>query len=247
MQSVMTMAEVLSKIKKIRNELDEIKMDYISQETSRSRLLLSLYNPMSNITSSGIDVDKRKKEIQSIDDKVRNTMRNLLMLLTVKEQVNATHKIKIPSLFNEEEMELTVAQALVYKNQYIKEYYIEYLNKLEDDYYKVRYALNEHQKKVMSNDKIETYVLAKLNSLNLTNNTDLMKSNYDTFATEYRNANTLDILDPLDVQNNILSNQERVDKFYETLDLVLMEFNVITKIWIDFDCTGSDFWGYYNN
>ena len=128
----------------------------------------------------------------------------------------------------------------------IKEYYMKFAERIKDDIDFVNSTLKKYNESTLSDDKINTYVLTKLNTLKINVDFDKLNSllsipQYKDFAKEYEDANKLEILDPLNLLKESNKLIDNIYDFYNTIDLKLLEFNSSTKIWID-ESTGS--WHY---
>ena len=241
MRREFTMLEVVRLIKSTQDELDEIYKKYINPAPD-ARSMVSLYNPNNGYTINGAKASAVNEEIRDIHNRISITLEKLKMISSIKEQVNASRTITI---YDEDgsPVEYTVAQALMLSSPKVKKYHLDYLNKLEQDYNNAVRAQSSITRKSMSDEKISTYVIAKMNSLHITNDPD--KATYGAFAQEYRNANVMTILDPLNIGGAIAKRKEDAKEYYDRLSLAITIFNATTKVWIDFDeKPGSCIWGF---
>lgn len=96
----------------------------------------------------------------------------------------------------------------------------------------------------MSDEKVTAYVNAKMNSLHITSDPD--KATYGAFAREYRDANQMDLLDPLEIFSTITEKKQKALAFYDSIGLAISIFNATTKIWIEMpnDFNPKASWGY---
>lgn len=243
MKTIITVSELLSMIKKYKKEYEDLYETHIKKENNTNKLLISLYYPSTGITVNGKRTEDKANELKAIDNKILSVLANLQKLLIIKEDINCSRYISIRFPWNEYYDKITVSQALTIKSSKVRDYYIGYLKKLKQDYEIANTTLARHMADVMSTDKIDTYVLAKMNSLNINTTEESVKANYSSFANEYRSANNLEILDPLQISINIDNRLEEAEDFYRRLDVELFNFNATTKIWIDLDLK-EDFWGF---
>ena len=240
MRKEFTMLEVVRLIKSTQDELDEIYKKYINPATD-ARSMVSLYNPNSGFTINGAKASEVNEEIRNIDLHINVTLEKLRIISSIKEQVNSSKTITIYDI-DGNPVTYTVAQALMLSSPKVKKYHLDYLNKLEQDYNNALRAQASVTRKTMSDDKISTYVIAKMNSLHITNDPD--KSTYGAFAQEYRNANVMSILDPLNIGATITKKKEEIKEYYDRIALAITIFNATTKVWIDFDVNpGGCTWG----
>ena len=241
MRREFTMLEVVRMIKSTQDELDELYKKFINPATD-ARSMVSLFNPNSGYTINGAKASAVNEEIRDIDMRINVTLEKLKIVSSIKEQVNSSRTIKIYDT-DGNPVEYTVSQALMLSSPKIKKYHLDYLNKLEQDYNNAVRAQSSITRKSMSDEKISTYVIAKMNSLHITNDPD--KATYGAFAQEYRNANVMNILDPLNIGGAIAKRKEDAKEYYDILSLAITIFNATTKVWIDFDeKPGSCIWGF---
>ena len=247
MKTILSISELLAKLKIYKKEIESKYNEYLnpeSEEAKHSKLLMTLYYDDRNVTIRGIPTEDYRKDIQSMYDSINSAVSNYTKLMMVKNAVNSTCKLTIPSLDTGKEVEMTIDQILTLKSPSIKNYYFGIINKLKSDKELVYSALHNHEETAMSTENINRYVNAKLNSLNMSNDYDSMSANYAKFAQEYKDANKISIFDPLNLLDKMENYESRIIDFYNTIDYKLLEFNSITKVWIDFDLE-EDFWGFY--
>lgn len=241
MRREFTMLEVVRMIKTTQDELDELYKKFINPATD-ARSMVSLFNPNSGYTINGAKLSVVSEEIRDIDMRINVTLEKLKIVSSIKEQVNSSKTIKIYDT-DGNPMEYTVSQALMLSSPKVKKYHLDYLNKLEQDYNNAVRAQSSITRKAMSDEKVSMYVNAKMNSLHIIDDPD--KSTYGIFAKEYRDANLMSILDPLNIGGAIAKRKEDAKEYYDRLSLAITIFNATTKVWIDFEddpckCT----WGF---
>lgn len=245
MRVTMTMLELLALIKKTRKEADEIYKEYIDP-AENSRSLVSLYNINSGKTVNGNSKVTVEQDIQLINAKVEEVIEKLQKLLVIKEQVNASTVVDIVNMDGKVKSTMSIAQVLMMKSDPVRNFKIGYLKKQRDDYAHALSSLSLYQETVMSHDKIDRYVIAKMNSLNIDARSSSDET-YSKFAKEYRDANQMQILDPLSIRITIDDKLKKAQDFYDKLDLILLDFNVKTKIWIDLEADYGNLWGFVNS
>lgn len=238
MRKEYTMLEVIRTLKSTQDELDNLYKKFIDPE-SNSRSLISLYNKNSGLTINGADARDVSQEINDIHTQIMKAINKLKAFSVVKEEVNSTKTTTLS-----DNTSYTISYLLMLSSPKVKKYHLDYLNKLEKDFNDARKAQAHITRSVMSDDKVTAYVNAKMNSLHITNDPD--KATYGAFAREYRDANQMDILDPLDIVNTITEKQESAKALYDSINLAISIFNATTKIWIDFedDMFTKFTWGY---
>ena len=233
------MIELLNAIKDTQAKMEGLYKKYISPD-SKSRSMVSIYNENSNMTVNGARAVDVCKEIEQINDDIVSTTEKLRSLTAIKEQINSTCRTKIIDL-DGNTVEYTISQLLMISSPKIKKYHLDYLNKLEKDYQDALLARSVLSKSIMTEEKISMYVTAKMNSLRITDDPD--KVTYGALAKEYREANRLDLLDPLDIQHDIEKRKKNADDYYSRIRIALSTFNATTKVWIYCDESGQYTWG----
>lgn len=249
MEENITITELLNRIKRQRKIVLETDHKYLDKEESKkAKSLISLYNPSRNTTINGSSINETSEDIRIQYNNIVFNINKLRNLLIIKEQVNSSFKLVVPDIilgdFNSKP--LTISQILILKSPMIKEYYIKFAERIKDDIDFVNSTLKKYNESTLSDDKINTYVLTKLNTLKINVDFDKLNSllsipQYKDFAKEYEDANKLEILDPLNLLKESNKLIDNIYDFYNTIDLKLLEFNSSTKIWID-ESTGS--WHY---
>lgn len=239
MRKEYTMLQVLRIIKSTQDELDALYKRYIDPETS-VRSMVSLYNKNFGLTINGAPSYEISKEIIDIDDTIVKAINKLKAFSAIKEQVNSEKSVTI----NDDPTPYTISWLLMLTSPKVKKYHVDYLNKLEQDFSDARKAQASITRTIMSDEKVSSYVNAKMNSLHISNDPD--KATYGAFAKEYRDANHMDILDPLNIADTISKRKDEADEFYERISLAISVFNATTKVWVEFtDSKYLNFkWGY---
>lgn len=233
-----TMMEIISKVKFLNKKMDEMYKRYISEESS-SRAMVSLYNPDSKLTINGASADSVTRSIKDIHTEIMALINEVNIYNTIKEQVNAIKTITFDNMEGKKQT-LTVTQFLAVTSPKVRKYYVDYLNKLKKDAEDAQHALGAYTQKVMNDDKVSMYVNSKMNSLHINNDPD--RDTYYRFASEYRNANRMEILDPLDIQSSIDEKIKEVEEWYDRASVKLSIFNATTKVWIERDEDGTINW-----
>ena len=225
-----TMFEILREIDSTKAELEGLYKKYI--DSQNSRCLVSLYNDSSNLTINGAKAEDVTSEIIQIDYDINHAIEWLKNLMVIKEQVNSMYTTTLVTATGVTS-NFTVAQLLAISSPKIKKYHLDYINKLESDYQTALNAQASYSKSVMTDDKVSMYVNAKMNSLHITDDPD--KATYGSFAREYKDANRMDILDPLDIRHCISDMKKNAIEYYDKIKCMITAFNVGTKIRIDID------------
>lgn len=243
MEEYISITELLNRIKKQRKIVLELDHKYLDpDESKKSKSLFSLYNPSRDVTVNGIDIDKSKSDIIKQFESITSNIDILRHLLIIKEQVNSTFKLVVPDILlgDAKSTALSLAQILVLKSPLVKEYYLKFAERLKSDINNLQETLDVYNSNTLSDEKINSYVLAKLNSLKINLDYKFITNlyslpEYNSFAKEYIDANKLEIIDPLNLQTESTEYINNIYNFYDIIDLKLLEFNSSTKIWINID------------
>lgn len=243
MRKEMTMSELLSRIKMAKKKLYTVQYNELDSSGNDYKFIKT-WNPNKG-TINGVETSKIKEEIQSNYDSYNSQLFNLIKMMQVKEKVNCDHYLEIPNPDYRKggKIRATVTEVLVLKTTVIHGYYDSLLNKYIKEYNSALNLIEKYESKYLSEDTIRDYVIARLNSLQKDSSVDSIKKYYSEYSAEYREANKMELFDPIDLKSKIDALQNWVDTFYNEIDYKLSEFNARTKIWIDLDLD-EDFWGY---
>ena len=246
MKEIITITELLNRIKSQKRKVNDISNKYL--DSADSRALISIYNKNRNETINGASIIDTEGIIKNKNVDIMSNILLLRNLLIIKEQVNSSFKLIVPDIFNTgKEVELTIAQILILKSPIIRDYYIKIGERLRKDLNDAYKALEAYSKNVLDEQKIATYVLAKLNSIQPgyvdPNNIELVKkmTDYNEYAKEYIDANKVELLDPLKLTKLAEEKYNNINNFYDNIDTKLLEFNSTTKIIIDLE-SGFGVW-----
>lgn len=239
MRKEYTMLQVVRIIKATQDELDSLYKKYIDPEANL-RSLVSLYNKNSGLTINGANSLDVSQEIRDIDAQIMKAINKLKIFSAIKEEVNSTKTTTV----GDDDTPYTISYLLMLSSPKVKKYHLDYLNKLEKDYNDARKAQAHVTRNVMSDEKVTAYVNAKMNSLHIASDPD--KATYGAFAREYRDANQMDLLDPLEIFSTITEKKQKALAFYDSIGLAISIFNATTKIWIEMpnDFNPKASWGY---
>lgn len=255
MREDITITGLLNKIKIQKRKVLEIDHKFLDPiESKNSKSLVSLYNKSRKTTLGGLDIEKAEFDIK---DQFSDIMLNILLLrnlLIIKEQVNSTFKLVVPDILNQDkDVSLSIAQILILKSPMIKEYYFRLADRFKNDLTMAKLMYEKYNNDVFDEQKINSYVLAKVNSLQSdykSDYTDLTNlkmvkqlTSYNEYAKEYIDANSIDFLDPLELENNSNKWYDSIHNFYDSIDTKLVEFNSTTQIWIDLYDGAYGSWG----
>ena len=238
----MTMSELLSRIKMAKKKLQVIQSDEFSGYQNQK--FITVWNPNKGMIN-GVETSKIDEEFQSNYDSYNSQLFNLIKMMQVKEKVNCDHYLEIPNPDYRKggKIKATVTEILVLKTMSVQAYYNSLLNRYTREYNMALSSIEKYESKYLSEDTIRDYVIARLNSLQKDTSTDSINKYYSEYSAEYREANKIELFDPIDLKSKIDALQNWIDTFYNEIDYKLSEFNARTKIWIDLDLD-EDFWGY---
>ena len=238
----MTMSELLSRIKMAKKKLQVIQSDEFSGYQNQK--FITVWNPNKGMIN-GVETSKIEEEFQSNYDSYNSQLFNLIKMMQVKEKVNCDHYLEIPNPDYRKggKIKATVTEILVLKTMSVQAYYNSLLNRYTREYNMALSSIEKYESKYLSEDTIRDYVIARLNSLQKDTSTDSINKYYSEYSAEYREANKIELFDPIDLKSKIDALQNWIDTFYNEIDYKLSEFNARTKIWIDLDLD-EDFWGY---
>ncbi len=245
MREDITITGLLNKIKIQKRKVLDIDHKFLDPiESKNSKSLISLYNKSRKTTLGGLNIEKAEFDIK---DQFSDIMLNILLLrnlLIIKEQVNSTFKLVVPDILDQnKDVSLSIAQILILKSPMIKEYYFKLADRFENDLTMAKLMYKKYNDDVFDEQKINSYVLAKVNSLQSdykSDYTDLTNlkmvkqlTSYNEYAKEYIDANNIEFLDPLELEKNSDKWYDSIHNFYDNIDTKLLEFNSTTQIWID--------------
>lgn len=227
-----SMLEIINKIKSINDQLNRFYDTHVAVYATDTKYMVSLYNPNSGLTINGDSKKDREDYICSTNTEFVDAVSKLIFLLKIKDYINSNNNITVTNISRDGDITLSVSVALSISNSNIKKYQIGYTKKLADDYKSAIKAKSNYDCTVMSNDKICDYVNAKLYSRDSSGGDD-----YESIAQEYREANKMEILDPLDIPHTAVI--EDVEDFYARIRAAITVFNVQTRVWIESDDEGN--------
>ena len=115
MKEIISITELLNRIKSQKRKVDDISKRYLNSEESRA--LISLYNKNRNETINGANIIDTENNIKNQFSDIMYNIMLLRNLLIIKEQVNSYFRITVPDIFNsDKEIELSIAQILILKS-----------------------------------------------------------------------------------------------------------------------------------
>lgn len=170
---------------------------------------------------NGVERDKCEKQIISNYDKVRDLINRRTAIKKGIVLSNAVTKVQINGV------EYTVAEAIEMKNHGI-DFDVQLFNRMKFQYAQAL-VLIEKENKSLEN-KADDYVTGMLGGKE-------SKTSSDAFIKvrgQYIEANTLELVNPIDIKEKIDSLQEKIDKFISEVDSILSVSNALTTIEIEY-------------
>lgn len=238
---VMSMTEVLQRINMYRKRIEGYpSLGYNRNATN----FCAVGNESTGLLTNGTKISDAEDQALTNYDSVMDIVCNLYKLTMAKEAVNTTMKIKIPNpdLRSDGEIEVSVAEALIMKNDTIIKYYETLLKAMTADKVACDKIIEKNMNSSLSDDCVREYVLQRFRDLGVVN-PDPKSAKYTELANEYIKAHTLSLIDPIGVADKIEDLEKRLEELQVTVNFRLSEINSKTKIWIDFDVE-KNFWGY---
>jgi hypothetical protein len=196
---------------------------------------MSLYNPSRNVSIKGFNIDYVEKSIKDSYSSIIDTMREYEFFCRIRDKVNSTETIYFTNMINDSEMEVyTISEILFLLSPMVKEYHFNFINKIKSDIEYCENALGTYNEKIMSTDKVDAYVLSRLNTSS-TNLSEALKdpSVYSSLSDEYMSYNKFEIYDPLNLMDFINDLDRSINYFYNNINSKLRRFNYETRIKVD--------------
>lgn len=247
MKKIMTMTEVLAKLNVSKKRMQSTTFEMA--RPSGASIFVTAKKTNRSTTVSGTNISDAEKGIQSNFDMTMDNFSNAWKLLMVKEAVNSMIRITIPNPDFRKggtiTATITEVLSLCGDGSISKKYYNQLLSKMQAEYNNVTSLIKKNEETVLSQERITDYVIQRLNALKENTSKDAVEKVYDEYAKEYIAANTLEIVDPIDIMDKINKLDQWITDFYTTVNFRLSEVNSKTKVWIDFDLD-NDFWGLVN-
>lgn len=248
MKKIMTMTEVLAKLNVSKKRMQSATFE-MARCSSGASIFVTAKKTNRSTTVSGTNISDAEKGIQSNFDMTMDNFSNTWKLLMVKEAVNSMIRITIPNPDFRKggtiTATITEVLSLCGDGSISKKYYNQLLSKMQAEYNNVTSLIKKNEETVLSQERITDYVIQRLNALKENTSKDAVEKVYDEYAKEYIAANTLEIVDPIDIMDKINKLDQWITDFYTTVNFRLSEVNSKTKVWIDFDLD-NDFWGLVN-
>ena len=248
MKKVMSMTEVLAKLKTAKNALDkEYNKFSVSDRVpfssiDSSILLIDVINRSKGSTAAGHPADQAESNVQANWDRLASAQSIVKKLTAIKDGVNHEVKITIPNPDYTKQGTVTVpmSEVLALTNSSIKYMYSRILAGMQTQYESATRYMREFNERVLSNERINGYINDKLNEEGIEGKDDSTKR-YLELYNEFVSMNKIEFVDPVNLKSKIEYLSNWIDTFYTDIDYKLSEKNATIKIEVDLD-KDDDFW-----
>ena len=204
----MTIHEALSELKVIGNRIEK--------EITYANFVIT--NKHSNDKINGQSIEDYKANVASTYQKIRDLIRRRTAIKKAVVKSNAVTEVTI----GDEKM--TVAEAIEFKNTGI-DYLVTLVNKLINEYNNVKSAIARSNGDNLI-EKANDYVIKLYGG----KEKDVSASVIENSRKDYISNNTLDIIDPINVDKEINNLTDYIDNFRSKVDSALSVSNATTII-----------------
>ena len=179
-------------------------------------------NKHSNDKINGIPIDDFKKSVRGIYDKVTDLINRRKAIKKAIVLSNAKATVKIA------DVEYTVAEAIEMKNHGI-ELETLLINAMDKQYQQAQAEVNRQNGNNLE-ERADQYVTASDGQKEgKTNSADI-----DKVRKDFLEANSYEIVDPINVQDKVDALRQKIDAFMADVDSALSVSNALTKITIEY-------------
>ena len=179
-------------------------------------------NKHSNDKINGIPIDDFKKSVRGAYDKVTDLINRRKAIKKAIVLSNAKTTVKIA------DVEYTVAEAIAMKNHGI-EFESMLINAIEKQYHQAQAEVNRQNGNNLE-ERADQYVTAMYGQKEgKTNAADI-----DKVRKDFLEANSYEIVDPINVQDKVEALRQKIDAFMADVDSALSVSNALTKITIEY-------------
>lgn len=179
-------------------------------------------NKHSNEKINGIPIDDFKKAVQGTYDKVTDLINRRKTIKKAITLSNAKTTVKIA------DVEYTVAEAIEMKNHGI-ELEALLINTMDNQYKQAQAEVNRQNGNNLE-ERADQYVTAIYGQKEgKTNSADI-----DKVRKDFLEANSYEIVDPINVQDKVEALRQKIDAFMADVDSALSVSNALTKITIEY-------------
>ena len=179
-------------------------------------------NKHSNDKINGIPIDDFKKSVRGTYDKVTDLINRRKAIKKAIVLSNAKTTVKIA------DVEYTVAEAIEMKNHGI-ELEALLINAMDKQYQQAQAEVNRQNGNNLE-ERADQYVTAIYGQKEgKTNSADI-----DKVRKDFLEANSYEIVDPINVQDKVDALRQKIDAFMADVDSALSVSNALTKITIEY-------------
>ena len=179
-------------------------------------------NKHSNDKINGIPIDDFKKSVRGTYDKVTDLINRRKAIKKAVVLSNAKTTVKIA------DVEYTVAEAIEMKNHGI-EFEALLINTMDIQYQQAQAEVNRQNGNNLE-ERADQYVTAIYGQKEgKTNSADI-----DKVRKDFLEANSYEIVDPINVQDKVEALRQKIDAFMADVDSALSVSNALTKITIEY-------------
>lgn len=179
-------------------------------------------NKHSNEKISGITIEDFRKTVQGTYDKVTDLISRRKAIKKAVVLSNAKTTVKIA------DVEYTVAEAIEMKNHGI-EFEAMLINVMDMQYKQAQAEVNRQNGNNLE-ERADQYVTAIYGQKEgKTNSADI-----DKVRKDFLEANSYEIVDPINVQDKVDALRQKIDAFMADVDSALSVSNALTKITIEY-------------
>ena len=179
-------------------------------------------NKHSNDKINGIPIDDFKKSVRGTYDKVTDLINRRKAIKKAVVLSNAKTTVKIA------DVEYTVAEAIEMKNHGI-EFEALLINTMDIQYQQAQAEVNRQNGNNLE-ERADQYVTAIYGQKEgKTNSADI-----DKVRKDFLEANSYEIVDPINVQDKVDALRQKIDAFMADVDSALSVSNALTKITIEY-------------
>lgn len=240
MKTVMTLTELLTKLKLAKKQVEEdnhtlITGKNISGIPTVDAMLVGLQLPEQGTDINNVPIEDAAKRIQSNWDTVAANRDKLNKLTMIKDSVNHTTMLTIPNpnYTKGGTVNLSIAEVLTLKGKQSE--YKSLLTVMRNTYQAALDQISKYTLTNLSDAKASEYA-TKMIAINNSDASDeekkILRSKY---YDEYIKKNKVEILDPINIKDKIDKLEAWINDFYGSIDYKLSEINATTKIEVDLD------------
>lgn len=179
------------------------------------------HNKHSNTKIDGKPIEEIKDIIKANFDRVQSLVARKD---AIKKGVDLSNAITTVDI---DHKKMTVVEAIAMKNHGIGNKEL-LLNTLKRQYSAHKQILNKENETL--NDRADNYIIALYGAKDTKTDTDKTAREKQAFI----ETNTIDMIDPINIEKVINDLQDEIDKFTAEIDAVLSETNATTQITIEY-------------